>query len=127
MVVKTAHGQNHLVDLQETFDNLNCNQMKLNPSKCVFGVTSGKFLRFLVNERGIEANPDKIKALLDMKEPRCVKDVQRLNGCIAALGRFISKSAEKSLPFFRALQRKKDFQWTEECSAAFQQVKDYLG
>ena len=64
-----AHGQNYLVGLQEKFDNLNRNQMKLNPSKCVFGVTLGKFLGFLVNERGIEANPDKIKALLDMKEP----------------------------------------------------------
>ena len=120
MVVKTAHGQNHLVDLQETFDNLNRHQMKLNPSKCVFGVTSCKFLGFLVNERGIEANPNKIKVLLDMQEPRCIKDVQRLNGRIAALGRFISKSAEKSLPFFRALQKNKDFQWTEDCSAAFQ-------
>ena len=83
--------------------------MELNPSKCVFGVTSGKFLGFLVNERGIEANPDKIKALLDLQEPRCIKDVQRLNGHIAALGRFISKSAEKSLSFFRALQKNKDF------------------
>ena len=119
MVIKTANSQNYLVDLQETFDNLNRNHMKLNPSKCVFRVTSGKFLGFLVNKRGIEANPDKIKALLDMKEPRCVKDVKRLNGRIAALGRFISKSAEKSLPFFRALQKNKDFQWTEECSAAF--------
>ena len=109
MVVKTANGQNHLVDLQETFDNLNRNQMKLNPSKCVFGVTSRKFLGFLVNERGIKANPDKIKALLDMQEPRCIKDVQCLNGRIAALGRFIFKSTEKSLLFFRALQKSKGF------------------
>ena len=92
----------------------------------MFGGTSGKFLGFPVNERGIQANPDKIKALFDMEEPRCVKEVQCLNGRIIALERFISKSAEKSLPFFRALQKRKDFQWTEECSATFQQLKPYL-
>ena len=80
--------------------------MKLNPSKCVFGVTTGKFLGFLINERGIEANHDKIKALLGMQEPRCIKDVQRLNGHIAALGRFISMSAEESLPFSELFKRR---------------------
>ena len=77
--------------------------MKLNPSKCIFGVTTWKFLGYMVSQRGIEANPAKIKALIDMQEPTKIKEIQRLNGRIVALGRFIPKSADKCLPFFKIL------------------------
>lgn len=80
--------------------------MKLNPKKCVFRVKRGKCLGFLVDERGIEANPDKIKAILNMSSPRNVRKVQRLTGCLTLLGRFLSHSADKSLLYFRALKRK---------------------
>ena len=126
MVIKTKEGT-HAKDLAETFENLRAHQMKLNPSKCVFGVTAGKFLGFMVSERGIEANPEKIQALVDMKEPTTVKEMQRLNGRVAALGRFIAKSAERSLPFFKALRGAQDFVWTEECAKAFGELKEYLG
>ena len=76
--------------MDETFNNLRRISLKLNPEKCAFGVPSGKLLGFLVSHRGIEANPDKIKAIEQMEAPKCVKDVQRLNGCITALGRFFS-------------------------------------
>ncbi|GMP41408.1 hypothetical protein CsSME_00011521 [Camellia sinensis var. sinensis] len=78
--------------------------MKLNPEKCAFGVGPGKFLGFMVSQRGIEANPEKIKALVEMQSPRTVKEVQRLTGRVAALNRFISRATDKCLPFFKVLR-----------------------
>lgn len=74
--------------------------MKLNPNKCVFKVSSGKFLDFIVNQRGIETNPNKIKVVISMEAPCIVKDIQRLIGRIAALNQFISKVIDQCLPFF---------------------------
>ena len=90
MLVKKKDEENHLEDLEETFETLRQYHMKLNPSKCVFGVSSGKFLGFMVSQRGIEANPDKIKAVLEMIPPRTIKEVQSLTGRVAALNRFVS-------------------------------------
>ena len=87
--------------------------MKLNPSKCAFGVSSGKFLGFMVSQRGIEANPNKIQAILNMEPPRSVKEVQSLIGRVAPLNRFVSKATDKCLPFFKVL--KKAFEWMDEC------------
>ena len=87
--------------------------MKLNPSKCAFGVLSGKFLEFMVSCRGIKANPDKIQAILDMKPSRSIKEVQSLIGGVAALNRFVSKAIDKCLSFFKIL--KKAFEWTDKC------------
>ncbi|XP_021864370.1 uncharacterized mitochondrial protein AtMg00860-like [Spinacia oleracea] len=100
--------------------------MKLNPKKCVFGVKSGKFLGFLVSERGIDANPEKVEAILNLPEPKNVRDIQRLTGKMAALTRFISKSADKSLPFFQLLKGNKTFQWGPEQEKAFAEVKNHL-
>ena len=111
-------------DLQETFDILRQYSMKLNPSKCAFGVPSGKFLGFMVSHKGIEENPDKIQAILDMKPPQNIKEVQSLTGRVAALNRFVSKATDKCLPFFRVL--KKAFEWTDDCQRAFQDLKAYL-
>ena len=113
MLVKNQNEEIHLDDLQETFDTLRQYNMKLNPSKCAFGVSSGKFLGFMVSHRGTEANPNKIQAILDMKPPQNVKEVQSLTGRVATLTRFVSKATEKCLPFFRVL--KKAFKWTDEC------------
>ena len=88
-------------NLQETFDTLRQYNMKLNPSKCAFGVSSGKFLGFLVSQRGIEANPDKIQVILSMEPPKNVKEVQSLTGQVEALNRFVFKVTDKCLPFFR--------------------------
>ena len=79
--------------------------MKLNPSKCAFGVASGKFLGFMVLQRGIEENLDKIQAILNMEHPKNVKDVQSLTGRVEALNRFVSKATNKCLPFFKVLRR----------------------
>ena len=98
--------------------------MKLNSNKCVFGVIAGKFLGFMVSQRGIKVNPEKVRAILELKPSRTVKAVQSLNGKVAALNRFVSKATDKCLPFFRIL--KKSFEWTDECQKAFEDLKKYL-
>ena len=84
--------------------------MKLNPSKCAFGVSFGKFLEFMVSCKGIKANPDKIQAILNMEPPRNIKEVQSLTERVVTLNRFVSKATDKCLPFFKVL--KKAFEWT---------------
>ena len=98
--------------------------MKLNPSKCAFRVTAGKFLGFMVSQRGIEVNPEKVRAIMELTPPKMVKEVQSLNGKIASLNRFISRATDKCLPFFRTL--KKLFEWMEECQQGFENLKVYL-
>ena len=105
MLVKSKEELTHLDDLKETFATLKQYQMKLNPSKCVFGVALGKFLGFMVSQRGIEANPKKVQAIINMASPRIVKEVQKLTGRIAALNRFVSRAMDKCLPFFKTLKQ----------------------
>ena len=126
IVVKTKDRDTLVQALEETFANLRKINLKLNPKKCVFGVPSGKLLGFFVYQRGVEANPDKIKAIEQIEAPRRVKDVCRLAGCIAALSRFISKSAEHALPFFKVLKKAGPMKWTLEAEAALQDLKRYL-
>ena len=113
MLVKSLRENDHLDDLQETFDTLRSYNMKLNPSKYVFGVTARKFLGFMVSQRGIEVNPEKVRAIMELEPSRTVKEVQSLNGKIVALNRFVSKATDKCLPFFHTL--KKSFEWMDEC------------
>ncbi|KAL0411905.1 UNVERIFIED_CONTAM: Pro-Pol polyprotein [Sesamum latifolium] len=126
MLVKSKKAADHVKDLEETFSVLRKYKLKLNPAKCAFGVQGGHFLGFMVTQRGIEANPLKIKAIIDMKAPTCLNEAQRLTGRIAALSRFISKSAEKSLPFFKTLRKAKTFEWGTPCQLAFEELKAYL-
>ena len=124
MPVKSRREEDHLEDLRKTFDTLRSYNMKLNPGKCSFGVTAGKFLGFMVSQKGIEVNSDKIRAIMEMTPLRNVKEVQSLNGKVAALNRFILRATNKCLPFFRML--KKSFEWTAECQQAFEELKAYL-
>ena len=124
MLVKSQKEEDHLEDLEETFDTLRSYNMKLNPGKCAFEVTAGKFLGFMVSQRGIEANSNKIRAIMDMTPPRNVKEVQSLNGKVATLNKFVSRATDKCFPFFRML--KKSFEWTGECQQAFEELKAYL-
>ncbi|KAL5546552.1 hypothetical protein UlMin_006239 [Ulmus minor] len=101
MLVKFLKADEHINNLRESFEVLREYKMKLNPAKCAFGVTSGKFLGFMVNHRGIKANPIKIQALLDMESPRKVKEVQSLTGRVATLNIFISRATDKCQPFFQ--------------------------
>lgn len=104
MLVKTRTADQHVDRLAEMFAILRQYKMRLNPTKCVFGVESGKFLGFMVSQRGIEANPEKIRALVEMIPPRNKKEVQSLMGLVAALNRFISQSTDRCLPFFKAIR-----------------------
>ena len=97
--------------------------MKLNLKKCVFGVSAGKLLGFLVSHRGIEANQVKIRAIEAMRPPARIKDVQKLTGSLTALSRFISRLAESALPFFKPLRRSSTFSRIEEAEQAFQELK----
>ena len=124
MLVKSLREDDHLDDLQETFNTFRSYNIKLNPNKCAFGVTTGKFLGFMVSQRGIEVNPEKIQAIMELEPLRTVKEVQSLNGKIAALNRFISKVTDKCLSFFRTLR--KSFKWTDKCQKAFDDLKKYF-
>jgi hypothetical protein len=98
--------------------------MKLNPAKFAFGVSFEKFLGYMVSSRGIEANPKKIQAILEMQSPKTTKQLQQLIGRLATLNRFISRSTDKCLLFFKILR--KTFEWLDECEEAFSQLKKYL-
>jgi hypothetical protein len=126
IVVKARESHTFIEDLEETFANLRKVNIKLNPTMCAFGVPSGKLLGFLVSHRGIEANPDKVKAIKEMRPPRNLKEMQRLVGCMAALGRFIARSREKALPFFKLMKRTGKFEWTPGADKAFAELKKYL-
>ncbi|XP_052209212.1 uncharacterized protein LOC127812729 [Diospyros lotus] len=126
MIVKSRQGESHASQLEKVFAIFRKNNMRLNPDKCTFGVKSGKFLGYMITHRGIEANLEKVQAVIDMQPPSSVREVQRLNGRLTALGRFLSKQAKRSLPFCKALKGGKSFQWTPECEKDFQELKAYL-
>jgi hypothetical protein len=126
IVVARKSKENHLADLAETFANMRHARLRPNPEKCVFGVRQGKILGYLVSHRGIEANPTKIQAIINMTPPQSARDVQRLTGKLAALNRFISKSVERSLPFLKMLRGVKDFAWGPEQAVAFASLKQHL-
>src|SRR3954464_15059847 len=97
--------------------------MMLNPEKCVFGVPAGKLLGFLVSNRGIEANPEKIKAITSLAKPACVNDVQHLAGRIEALSRFISRLGEKAIPLYQMMIKTDNFVWSDVTNATFKDLK----
>jgi hypothetical protein len=123
IIINTRESHTFIEDLEETFANLRKVSIKLNPAKCAFSVPSGKLLGFLVSHRRIEANPNKVKAIIEMCPPCNLKEVQRLAGCMAALGHFIARSGEKALPFFKLMKRTGKFEWTPEADKAFTELK----
>jgi hypothetical protein len=126
IVVMTRESHTFIEDREETFANLRMVNIKLNPAKCAFGIPLGKLLGFLVSHHGMEANPDKVKAIEEMCPPRNLKEMQCLTGCMASLGRFIARSGEKALPFFKLMKRTGKFEWTPEVDKAFAELKRYL-
>ncbi|CAL9021070.1 unnamed protein product, partial [Prunus brigantina] len=124
MLVKSKTANEHLNNLSLMFDILKKYNMLLNPNKCVFVVSFSKFLGFMISQRGIEANPEKIKALLNMQVPKTKKDVQSLTSRVAALARFISKATDRCASFYKALKgSKRQIVWTAECDQAIQDLK----
>jgi hypothetical protein len=126
IVVKTRKASDLLSDLEVTFGCLRAKGVKLNLEKCVFGVPRGMLLGFIVSERGIEANPEKIIAITNMGPIKDLKGVQRVMGCLAALSRFISHLGEKGLPLCRLLRKAEHFTWTPEAEEALGNLKALL-
>ena len=126
MVVKSKIVSEYIWDLTNIFKILRGHKLRLNASKYSFGVGSGKFLGYMVTHRGIEVNPDQVKAINSLQPSRNLKEAQKLTGMMVALNRFISRSADRCMPFFLLINKWKGFEWTEECAQAFQQLKDYL-
>ena len=112
-VVKSREKETLIDDLKETFNNLRVYKMMLNPAKCVFSVPAGRLLGFLVSNRGIEANPEKIKAITSLAKPACINDVQRLAGRVAALSWFISWLGEKAMPLYQMMKKIDAFVWSD--------------
>ena len=126
MVVKSKVVSEHVGDLGNIFEILRKHELRLNASKCSFGVGLGKFLGYMVTHRGIEVNPYQIKAIKSLQPPRNPKEFQKLTGMTAALNRFISRSADRCRPFFLLMNKWKGFKWIEEFALAFRQLKEYL-
>jgi hypothetical protein len=123
VVIKT---ENFIEDLQLVFNSLRRYRWKVNPEKCVFGVPVGKLLGFIISHQGIEANSEKMEAIMRMEAQRSQKKVQRLTGCMAAPSRFISKLREKGMPFYKLLKKVDKFQWTIEAQEALEALKKFL-
>ena len=120
MVVKSKVVSEHLGDLGNIFEILRKHKLHLNISKCSFSVGSGKFLGYMITHRGIEFNPNQIKAINSLQLPRNPKEVQKLIGMTAALNRLISRSVDRCRPFFLLINKWNGFEWTEEYALAFQ-------
>ncbi|XP_058216855.1 uncharacterized protein LOC131327735 [Rhododendron vialii] len=127
LVCRSLFARDHLRDLGEVFAVLKHRKLRLNAKKCAFGVSSGKFLGYMVSRRGIEADPTQILAVQRLRAPTTIKEVQRLTGMVAALNRFIRRSSDLCRSFFRAITTsRRRFVWTEECEQALQSLKQYL-
>nr|GEY16732.1 reverse transcriptase domain-containing protein [Tanacetum cinerariifolium] len=131
IAIKSKTKQDMVTDIANIFHNLRKINMKLNPKKCSFGVTEGKFLGYMVTSEGIQANPKKKKAVSDMQSPETLREMQSLSGKLAALNRFVFKSVERSLPFFETLknitkENKDEYRWTEAAEKAFQELKKFI-
>jgi ribonuclease HI len=126
IIVKTRKASDLLSDLEVTFKCLKAKSVKLNPEKCVFGVPRGMLLGFIVSERGIEANPEKITAITNMGPIKDLKGVQRVMGCLAALCRFISRLSKKGLALYCFLRKAERFTWTPEAEEALGNLKALL-
>ncbi|RVW43671.1 Transposon Ty3-I Gag-Pol polyprotein [Vitis vinifera] len=126
IVVKSKTREQHILHLQEVFYLLRKYDMKLNPSKCAFGVSAGKFLGFMVSQRGIEVSPDQVKAVMETPPPRNKKELQRLTGKLVALGRFIARFTDELRPFFLAIRKAGTQGWTDNCQNALERIKHCL-
>jgi hypothetical protein len=126
IVVKTRKAEDLVGDLSIAFGCLRANGVKQNLEKCVFGVPRGMLLVYIVSQRGIEANPEKVVALERMGPIRDLKVVQKVLGCLAALSRFILRLGEKGLPLYGLLKKHEHFSWTAEAQDALDKLKASL-
>ncbi|PKI78942.1 hypothetical protein CRG98_000654 [Punica granatum] len=115
MIAKSREGEDHLVNLERLFDRLKKYKLRLNPTKCTFSVRSGKLLGFVVSERGMEVDPDKVKAIRELPPPSSVREVRGFLGRLNYIARFITNLTDKCQPLFRLLRKNAAIEWNEEC------------
>ncbi|KAH9299682.1 hypothetical protein KI387_031364, partial [Taxus chinensis] len=123
---KSKHRQDNLFILAPLFERLICFCLRLNPAKYVFGILTGKILGFIISIRGIEVDPAKIKAILDMPPPSNLKELHSLQGHLQSVHRFISQLSDRCQPFHHLLRKNVHFEWDEHCQKAFDDLKAYL-
>jgi len=126
MIAKSESKEEHLVNLKKLFERLRKYKLRLNPSKCTFGVKSGKLLGFIVSERGIEVDPDKVRAILEMPHPCTEKQVRGFLGRLNYIARFISQLTATCDSIFKLKRKNQVVEWNEDCQNAFDKIKEYL-
>ncbi|WJX67858.1 hypothetical protein P8452_52291 [Trifolium repens] len=126
MIAKSQEEDEHLVHLSKLFARLRKFKLRLNPNKCTFGVRSGKLLGFIVSQKGIEVDPDKVKAIQNMPAPRTEKEVRGFLGRLNYIARFISHLTATCEPIFKLLRKDQAIEWNEDCQKAFDKIKEYL-
>ena len=126
IIAKSKTKEEHLVNLRKLFERLRKYQLRLNPAKCTFGVKSGKLLGFIVSQKGIEVDPEKVKAILEMPEPRTERQVRGFLGRLNYIARFISQLTAICEPLFKLLRKNQTNRWNEDCQEAFGRIKKCL-
>ena len=126
VIIKSRESSDHLTQLRKFFERLRWYNIKLNPAKCAFGVPAGKLLGFIVNRRGIELDPSKIKAIQELPLPKTRKEVMSFLGRLNYISRFIAQSTVVCEPILKLLKKDTSTKWTEECKTAFDAIKSYL-
>ena len=126
MVAKSKEGESHVAVLEKLFERLRKYKLRLNPAKCVFGASTGKLLGFIVSEKGIKVDPDKIKAIQEMPTPKSEKEVRSFLGRLNYIARFIANLTSTCEPIFKLLRKQHSGEWDEQCQQAFDKIKAYL-
>ncbi|KAK8549098.1 hypothetical protein V6N12_061996 [Hibiscus sabdariffa] len=126
MIAKSRTEEEHIMNLEKLFRRLREFRLKLNPAKCTFGVTSGKLLGFIVSKKGIEIDPDKVKAIQELPPPKTQKEVRGFLGRLNYISRFISQLTEKCDPVYKLLRKNNPGEWNDECQAALERIKKQL-
>src|SRR5256886_3233891 len=126
IVVKSRHQADHLTDLREVFDVMRRHQLKMNPTKSFLGVSTGKFLGFVINSKGTSLDPEKLKAIQDIPPPRSLRELCGLQGHLAYIRRFIANLSGKCQPFSKLMKKGVSFVWDQQCQEAFDEIKRYL-
>ena len=122
MIAKSHTEEGHVADLLKLFQRLRKYCLRLNPNKCTFGVRSWKFLGFIVSQRGIEVDPDKVKAIQEMAAPRTENQVRGFLRRLNYISRFISHMTATCEPIFKLLKKDQDCVWTDDCQRAFEKI-----
>ena len=126
MIVQFKDREGHIANLRKFFERIKEYRLRLNPQKCTFGITVGKLLGFLVSDRGIEFDPSKIKAILDMPPPKSEKEIRRFLGRLQYISRFIAKLTSTCESIFKLLRKNEPHAWNDECQKACELIKEYL-